>query len=234
MRSHTTTLVSIGTRIGFGALALRPGGSGVQTYARELLNALAPKLGSASLRAVVQSDARAELPGRVTPVERPVCDGAQRVAWGLVPLRDVDVFHALDVDLPLAQRGPTVSTFHDLSVFDVPWAFGRGRAAGERRLLRRAMRRADVLVAVSEFTADRLRAHCGRDAHVTPLAPAPWAVPPGAAEVAEVRTRFGLPERFVLQVGTVEPRKDVALVAAACRRLDVPFVLAGSGSTGPG
>jgi glycosyltransferase involved in cell wall biosynthesis len=48
-----------------------------------------------------------------------------------------------------------------------------------------------------------------------------------------VRTKFRLPPRFVLQVGTVEPRKDVHLLAAACRAVDIPLVLAGGGSIGP-
>lgn len=214
-------------------MALRPDGGGVSTYARELLNALAPKLGAASLHASVQRDAANELPSSVRATTRPVVAGVRRAAWGMVPSTGVDLFHSLDVDLPLGQRSATISTFHDLSVFDVPWAFSRFRGAGERRLLNRALRQADVLIAVSEFTAERIHALSGRVAHVTPLAPAAWALPPSPETVAEVRGRLALPERFVLQVGTVEPRKDVALVAQACRTLGIPCVLAGSGSTGP-
>lgn len=213
-------------------MSLRPSGSGVQTYVLELLNALSPILDDADLFATVQRDAAPELPARVSAKRRPVVDGVRRVLWNSVPVWGADLFHSLDVDLPLFTRGVTVSTFHDLSVFDVPWAFSRFRAAGERYLLRDAMRRADVLIAVSDFTAERIHAISGRDAVVTPLAPASWAKPPTAEQVAEVRARLGLPDRFVLQVGTVEPRKSVALVADACRNLDVPFVLAGSGSTG--
>lgn len=213
-------------------MSLRPSGSGVQTYARELLRALPAFLPGAELRATVQRDAVGELPSQVAASRRPVSDGVLRVLWNAVPLPSVDLFHSLDVDLPVGQRGPTVSTFHDLSVFDTPWAFSRFRATGERRLLRDALRRADVLVAVSEFTAERIHALSGRESVVTPLAPAPWATPPTPEHIAEVRARFALPDRFVLQVGTVEPRKSVALVAEACRNLDVPFVLAGAGSTG--
>ncbi|MFD6882638.1 glycosyltransferase family 1 protein [Rhodococcus sp. 105337] len=213
-------------------MALRPAGSGVQTYARELLRALPALLPGTELCATVQRDAVAELPPQVSASRRPVARGVRRAVWNAVPLPSTDLFHSLDVDLPLGQRSLTVSTFHDLAVFDAPWAFSRFRATGERRLLRDAMRRADVLVAVSEFTAERIHALSGRDAVVTPLAPAPWATPPSPGQVAEVRARYGLPDRFVLQVGTVEPRKSVALVAEACRNLDVPFVLAGAGSTG--
>ncbi|MEU5842247.1 glycosyltransferase family 1 protein [Rhodococcus sp. NPDC047139] len=235
MRPDATLVTSpkLGSRIGFGALAHRPTGSGVQTYVRELLNALAPLLPDAGLRATVQRDATGDLPPGVSPQVRPVADGLRRVLYAKAPVRGVDLFHSLDVDLPVLCSGATVSTFHDLAVFDTPWAFSRFRALGERALLRDAMRRADVLVAVSDFTAERLHALCGREAVVTPLAPATWATPPTADEIRGIREAYRLPERFVLQVGTVEPRKDVALVADACRILDIPLVLAGAGSTGP-
>jgi glycosyltransferase involved in cell wall biosynthesis len=39
--------------------------------------------------------------------------------------------------------------------------------------------------------------------------------PKSAEEIAGVRKRFGLPERYVLHVGTVDPRKDLARLRAA-------------------
>ncbi|WP_258537192.1 MULTISPECIES: glycosyltransferase family 4 protein [unclassified Rhodococcus (in: high G+C Gram-positive bacteria)] len=215
-------------------MALRPGGGGVQTYARELLRELSPLISeSTNLSATVQIDAVDEIPIGVRAVTRPVASGARRAAWAMVPVAGSDLFHSLDVDLPIGQGGLKISTFHDMSVFDVPWAFSRYRAAGERRLLSAALRKADVVIAVSDFTAERIFALSGRHAVVTPLAPASWATIPTEAAVTEVRRRLKLPERFVLQVGTIEPRKDVALVAEACTELSIPFLLAGSGSTGP-
>lgn len=182
--------------------------------------------------ALVQSDAVAELPRGMAAVTRPVSDGARRAVYGAAPMR-ASVFHGLDVDLPLAGPSTTVATVHDLSVIDMPSASSRFRAAGENVLVRRSLRRADVLIAVSAFTAERIHAVAGRDAHVVELAPAGWARPPSQAEVDRVRAAHRLPERFVLQVGTVEPRKNVALVAAAADELGIPCVLAGAGSTGP-
>ena len=62
MRTDATLVTSpkLAHRIGFGALALRPSGSGVQTYVCELLTALDPLLSSAALRATVQCDATGE------------------------------------------------------------------------------------------------------------------------------------------------------------------------------
>ncbi|MFC4128049.1 glycosyltransferase family 4 protein [Nocardia rhizosphaerae] len=221
------------TALCFGALALRPNGAGVATYQRELLPRLAELLPGTALSALVQADAVPVLPPGVTARARPVAAGARRAWHGFAPLRAVEVFHGLDVDVPLVGPRASVSTVHDLSVFDVPWAFSRFRARGERLLVRGALRRADLLIAVSEFTAERIADRFGREAVVVPLAPAAWARVPDAAAVERVRTRFALPERFVLQVGTVEPRKQVALLAEVARALDVPLVLAGAGSDGP-
>lgn len=220
------------TRIRYGALALRPGGSGVQTYIRELLRELPQLLPDSHLSAVVQSDAAGELPAGLAAVRRPVANGSIRAVMGAAPVTSCDLFHGLDVDIPLATSATTVATIHDLSVIDMPTASSRWRAFGETRLVRNALRRTDVLLAVSDFTAGRIEEVCGRRAYVVGLAPASWARRPEAAAIAAVRTKYQLPQRFVLQVGTVEPRKNVHLVAEAAKRLDIPCVLAGAGSVG--
>lgn len=211
----------------YGALALKPGGSGVQTYIRELLAALAP-ITEADLTALVQRNAVGLLPARVTPRLRPDANGAVRALLGMAPIRGADLVHGLDVDLPLWSRAPTVATVHDTAVFDTPWAFSRRRARGEQELLRRAVRRADRVIAVSAFTASRVHDLFGRDAVVTPLAPASRFRPPGDRAVEEVRTRYLLPERFVLHVGTIEPRKNVPGLADAAKAAGLPLVLAGA------
>jgi glycosyltransferase involved in cell wall biosynthesis len=55
---------------------------------------------------------------------------------------------------------------------------------------------------------------------------------PATVEVASVAKRFRLPERFLLAVGTIEPRKDLLTLLDAVRRnRDLPF-LAIAGSAG--
>lgn len=217
----------------WGALALRPEGSGVQTYQRELIHAASTLQSRYRFAAVVQEDAVGELGGGVQAIRRPVCSGALRAVHGLRPVPGVGVFHSLDVDLPLGQRGATVSTVHDMSVFDTPWAFGAVRARGERALLRRSIQRADAVIAVSRFTAERVLELTGRHATVTALAPAGWVRVPEARELETVRARYGLPEKFILQLGTLEPRKNPHVVAEAARALGVPMVLGGAGTDGP-
>lgn len=197
------------------------------------MNELPGQLLGADLAAVVQRDAVAELPATVTPITRPVADGAVRAILGALPVGKCDVVHGLDVDLPLATRAFKVATVHDLSVIDMPSASSRFRAFGEQRLVGNTLRRADLLIAVSQFTADRIKSVSGREAAVIELAPAAWAKPPTPERIEAVRAKYSLPDKFVIQVGTVEPRKNVQLVADAAERIGIPCVLAGAGSTGP-
>ncbi|WP_096905388.1 glycosyltransferase family 4 protein [Dietzia sp. WMMA184] len=217
----------------WGALALRPGGSGVQTYQREFMRAAALAGSGHAFAAVVQRDAVGELPASVHPLTRPIASGVRRALSGLRPVRTEGIFHSLDVDLPVAQRRARVSTVHDMSVFDAPWASGPIRARGERALLRRSLNCADAVIAVSAFTAERVQALTGRMSTVIPLAPASWARVPARAEVRAVVDHYGLPDRFVLQLGTLEPRKCPEVAAEAARVLGLPMVLAGAGTEAP-
>lgn len=179
----------------------------------------------------MQADAVHELPHGVAADVRPVCAGLRRALQGLRTPGPTDIVHGLDVDLPWRTGGArTVATIHDASVVDVPWAFPSNRARAERLLLGRTARTADEIIVPSAFTADRVLSLYGRTAHVTHLAGASWATPPSAEDVSRVRAAYNLPDEFVLQVGTAEPRKLTALLIASARQASVPLVFAGLGS----
>ena len=121
-------------------LALRPNGAGVSTYIRQLLSAL-PRHFDGPTDVVVQADMVASMPIGITTRERPISSGVRRAIEGLRNPGPARLVHGLDVDLPALFHCPSVTTVHDLSVFDVPWAFSRRRAYGERLLVERAIRR---------------------------------------------------------------------------------------------
>ena len=98
---------------------------------------------------------------------------------------------------------------------------------GERALVRHALGRADAIIAVSSFTAERTKALLGLEATVVHSAPSPDMSPPSAAEMGRVQQQYRLPGQFVLHVGNIEPRKDIATLAAACTRVPIPLVLTG-------
>jgi len=197
---------------------------------RELLRAL-PRATDMTLAAVVQADATAELPARMQAQVRPACVGMRRVVENLRPFGPASLVHGLDTELPLRPGAPTVNTVHDLALFDQPSAFRYAKRLVKPLTVRRSIKAADALIAVSAFTAERVRARFGRDAVVVHEAPGPSFRSPTPAAVDEIRRRFHLPSAFVLYVGNLEPRKQVPTLAEACRIADVPLVLAGGAVT---
>ena len=213
-------------RVLFNALPLEVSGGGVSTYIRGLLGALVDEI-DADLVAAVRPEGRHELPSGVMPLVTSDTRGVLRAVAGARGFGPADLFHGLDVDLPLRRTSPTVATVHDMAIFDAPWAFPRLRVAGERVLVRHALHQADVIVAVSSFTAERVSALVGRSSVVVHSAPASEMVPAGDEAIDRVRAHYDLPHRFVLHVGSIEPRKDIGTLAEACLRVGVPLVLTG-------
>jgi glycosyltransferase involved in cell wall biosynthesis len=134
----------------------------------------------------------------------------------------VRIYHGLSHELPrdIFGRGvATVVTMHDLIYLRYPEYFHPLDRAIYDYKYRRSARFADVIVAVSEqtkrdlvtmygITADRIRV-VGQGC--SPI----FANPVARSRVDAVRARYGLPERYVLQVGTIEPRKNLELSVRA-------------------
>jgi glycosyltransferase involved in cell wall biosynthesis len=123
------------------------------------------------------------------------------------------LFHATEHLLPRLTRARSVFTLHDIAYMVVPeYHLPRNRIY-LRMMMPRFLRRADRIIAVSEYTRrDALRAYPS-------LAPEKFVVIPEGVEprfrpdvdpdlVAGVRDRYSLPQRFILTVGTIEPRKN--------------------------
>lgn len=125
-------------------------------------------------------------------------------------------------------------TFHDLSFVRYREFFSR-RARLWHRLVnpRRLARRADAILATSEHTKNEVVGYYGIPAErvtVTPLGvDESFFRRADAQEFARVRRQYGLPERYILTVGNLEPRKNVATLLQAYSRLrpDADLVVVG-------
>jgi glycosyltransferase involved in cell wall biosynthesis len=144
-------------------------------------------------------------------------------------LSDFDVLHNTSI-IPFATSGKMVSTVHDLAFVHHPDFFTRHGNAVFARSLKVLKKRADMLLCSSTatvndcleigFTSDRLR-----------LVPLGVRTERASAEhIAQVRAAFNLPTEFILFVGTLEPRKNLAkLVEALSGQVDLPpLVVAGA------
>ena len=146
-----------------------------------------------------------------------------RVPWPLErSIGPHDIVHAPDYVLPPHRQGRGIVTIHDLSFLIVPETAEPRLVAYLRAAVPRAVRHANLVIAVSETTRqDVLR--------LLPVPPERVVtvlngVDPAFhrfndAELerrgAEVRARLDLPEAYLLHVGTLEPRKNLVRLIEA-------------------
>jgi glycosyltransferase involved in cell wall biosynthesis len=164
------------------------------------------------------TDRPGDFPG-VEVVPLPTRGGVDRLRWQYVAVpRAVrrlrpDVFHDTKNALPFLLPCPAAVTVHDLAYHTTPTTFGRFSRAFLKVATADAVRRARAIVVPSQATAADLRR-----IHVVPHG-IDAAQRPDAPTLAAARQRLGLPERFVLHVGTVQARKNVDLVVAGVQDL---------------
>lgn len=151
----------------------------------------------------------------------------------------VSVFHAMEhLLMPLNRQPkvPTVMTVHDL-IFEL---FPEHHKTLNHLFLTRAMplfvQRADAIITVSEASKRDLMEHYDTPAEkITVVYEAADAhfQPPTPEKMAEVRAKYHLPERFLLVVGAIEPRKNYSRLVEALTILrqnhpDLKLVVVGS------
>lgn len=135
--------------------------------------------------------------------------------------RGADVLHCPTYRGPVRSRVPLVVTVHDLAVFRHPEAFPPWTRTYSRVVVPRVVRAARIIAAVSEFTAGELE-------RLLRVPRERIRVVPNAADATF--TDVGPREEgdYVLAVGTLEPRKNLARTIAAVQRLGVELRVAGA------
>jgi glycosyltransferase involved in cell wall biosynthesis len=137
--------------------------------------------------------------------------------FGAYP-RGLTLLHSVLGVAPMLSAVPLALTVPDLAYRVRPedmhprarWYFGM---LGPRSI-RRARRVMVSSQAVCRQVIDLYHIAPDRVAYV-PLAADAIFVPQPANEVARVRMQFGLPEHYILYVGTIDPRKDLSRLRAA-------------------
>jgi glycosyltransferase involved in cell wall biosynthesis len=124
-----------------------------------------------------------------------------------------DVFFGAAGALPLSDVGsPTVITVHDLAIYRNAGWFPNAQPVSTRWVVPSSLRRAGQVIAVSQNTARDAEELFGVPRSriaVVPHGVSAGLRPMGREELAAARERLGLPERFILFVGTIEPRKNL-------------------------
>jgi glycosyltransferase involved in cell wall biosynthesis len=134
-----------------------------------------------------------------------------------------DVLHGPAHALPLWAPCPQVVTIHDLASLRYPRSYHPARRRYQEQIVRSSVATAARIVAISESTRQELIALLGLAPErvvVIPPAVEPEFLPPADPEtVRAFRFARGLPEQYVLSLGTLEPRKNVMGLLEAYARL---------------
>ncbi len=218
-------------RIGIDATLVRPDRlTGVERYALSLSVALARRA-PGEVVLFTRPDAPDAL--RALPVEQHAAPFRQRVpieqAW--LPMSAararIEILHMLAFPTPVLWRGRAMMTVHDAT----PWLLRDTISAGMRYyyrpLFRQALRRAGRILTVSEAAKQDLRAALGiPEQHIR--------VTRNGVDAAffAAHAPEGPRQRYLLAVGTIEPRKNLPVLLEAFGMLrlegrDLQLVLVG-------
>jgi glycosyltransferase involved in cell wall biosynthesis len=223
--------------------------AGVSNYSRHLLQQLGQNVqrqGTGLRLTAFVNDQRFLVDG-VTVVASPsvLQNPLVRIVWeqSMLPLRlgqlRADLVHGLVNVLPLATSTPGVVTVHDLSFLHKPEVLPAAKRIYLGRLCQASVAKARQVIAVSRQTADDLMHHFAAPAskiNVIHNGVADQFTPGELENVQLFRRQRGLPERFLLYLGTLEPRKNLVFLIrafarwqaqAAARDQAVKLVLAG-------
>jgi glycosyltransferase involved in cell wall biosynthesis len=217
-------------RIAFDGTTLRPGRTGVGYYTEHLLHHLAEDEAKAEITVLSNRplDTTRRLPAGVavhaSRWRAPRMLWMQTVAPRVLRQLQPDVAHFTNGMVPLASPVPTVVTIHDMSLTIYPRYHPLRRVVLNRPLVDAAARSAHAIITVSQSAKrDILRLYGvpPERVHVVHEAAAPsFCRVTDRAELDRVRQRYGLADRVILYVGTIEPRKNLPslIEAFALRR----------------
>jgi glycosyltransferase involved in cell wall biosynthesis len=227
-------------RIAFDGTTLTPGRTGVGYYTEHLLQHLAREVEATGDEIVVVSNKPIDTQQPLPPHVR-VHDGHRfpvRIGWMQVRARRAldavrpDVAHFTNGMMPVGSPVSTIVTVHDMSLRLYPQCHPLRRLLLNRPLMHVAIRQATSIVTVSESARrDLLRLHgiaADRVSVVHEAASPAFHPITDQSTLDRVRVRYRLPARFVLYVGTIEPRKNLSRLVEAfarARRRGIPHHL---------
>ena len=219
-------------RVGLDGLPLTSLKTGVGHYTFELARALA-SVESSSLFEIVYPSTYSPINLGKTGMERelPANLKLERVRVGplgrhwwsaglprYVRRAKIDLFHGTNYDIPLWHPCATVLTIHDLSQFLHPETHERRSVNRARRRLPLMARFADAIITPTEAmrreVCERLKTN-PQKVFAIPEAARTCFSPLDFAQTADVRRSLGVGDEFLLTVGTLEPRKNLAVLVSA-------------------
>jgi len=207
-------------RIGFDARPLVPPLTGVGVWLRELLSALAEATSwELTLHLPRRRALALELPRQAAVVASglPLPGTLWLATTAFSQIQGCDAFVGTLGILPRRLATPAVLVLHDLTPRTRPHHHRLANRFCFNAYLEESLAQARVVVCDSHATANKLASLLpgwAKDTRVIPLAVSPFFAP-GEEDPASVQERFSQGRPFILQLGTLEPRKGITTLLAA-------------------
>ena len=238
------------TKIGFDAKRVVRNATGLGNYCRTMVKDLSNVVpDNWQLRLYAPDAGRDNLRQQLTVTDRLQFVYPRR--WQIKPLRSlwrigpivndlqrdgVQLYHGLTGELPMGIRKTsikTVVTIHDLIFLRHPEYYNGIDVKIYTWKFRQTLREADRIIAISERTRQdiiELGGISGDCIDVVYQSCSPrFATDITPQQADEVHRHYNLPQRFILSVGTIEPRKNIAEAVEALNHLpdDIHLVAVG-------
>ncbi len=216
-------------------------GGGVKVYTGRLMRALLDLRTKHTFVLLYRNPALLGTYAGEPGVEEVALPGRSVLSWDQLAVPEAVQRHGIDVlfnpkySIPLRARCRTVWVCHGLDWYVMPWGSKLVDRLSHRFLVPRYARKADAIVAVSEVTRRHVMEYLAvppeRVATVYSGVDDVFRRPPSESRLREIRTKYSLPERFLLYAGAIYPPKNFTRLVQAYARVGpergIPLVIAG-------
>lgn len=143
----------------------------------------------------------------------------------------LDVFHSPAYTLPLSYKGKSVVTVHDLAIYKHPEWFAKKKLIGQgfstKLLVPQSLKRAEKIISVSKHTKKDIKEifkikdekikviYEGVEFRDIPSKDEDVCGVEKKVCFEDMKVKYGLKDDYVLFLGTIEPRKNIAAIVRA-------------------
>nr|WP_122013293.1 glycosyltransferase family 1 protein [Maliibacterium massiliense] len=157
-------------------------------------------------------------------------DVLYKMLWNFLPLpyawffgREADVTHFMNYHVPPGVHGKVAVTVYDMVYKRFPETMNFKTKMMLNMSMKRSIRRADTIIAISEFTKREIMHYMDVPAEKIAIVPCGvdldvFKPAEDAAAVAAVQEKYGIWGDYFLYLGTLEPRKNIERLVEAYAR----------------
>ena len=143
---------------------------------------------------------------------------------GVLKENKIDLLHSPISYIPFGVKIPSIITIHDLGFFHYPENYTSLRGRFLVKMIAKSIQKAEKIIAISEFTKhdlvkmfdlneDKVRViYSGLDKNF-------YQKQYSEQEINQIKERYRLPDKYILSVGHLEPRKNYVRLIKAYNRL---------------